>query len=87
MVIYKYPLKMLRLQSVEFPAGAKILSVANQNGTICLWASILNPDPDAATRRREIEIIGTGDQVSKADRTFIGTVLVGAYVWHVFERM
>lgn len=86
MIIYKYPMEMLRLQFIEFPAGAKILSVANQNGTICLWASILNPDADAATRRRAIEIIGTGDQVSKADRTFIGTVLMDGYVWHIFER-
>jgi hypothetical protein len=85
MVIYKYPLKLVAVQPVAMPEGARILSVANQNGIICLWAEIA--DPSAVAKARAIEIIGTGNRFPDAYRTFIGTVLDGKYVWHVFERM
>lgn len=87
--IWKYELEIAP-QQVSMPKGAKILSVANQDGEICLWALV---DQHAPTEERSIEVIGTGWNLDKehksisSELTFIGTVLVGPYVWHVFERI
>lgn len=82
--IYKYPIGITGFQEVAMPKAARILSVANQNGTLCLWALC-----DAAQKEyvaRQIEIIGTGNPMSLNSREFIGTVIVVPFVWHVFER-
>jgi len=84
--IWKYELNITDTQAVLMPAGAEILSVANQHGTLCLWATV---DETAAGRSRVIEVIGTGhviDLYESNRRRFIGTVLMDTLVWHVFER-
>ena len=81
--IWKYTLEITDLQTVEMPSGAIILSVDNQDGSLCLWALV---DTEAAKEEVCIEIIGTGNPVFSATRQFIGTVLMGSLVWHVFER-
>lgn len=82
--IFKYPLKLVDMQLVYMPLGAKILSVDVQNEIICLWAMV---DVKGANQSRVFAIYGTGqpitDDVNKL--TFIGTVQMGVYVWHVFE--
>lgn len=87
MKIYEYPLDITDLQVVQMPAGAKILSVASQNGTLCLWAMVV---PHARLTDRRIEIIGTGYPIPEGTgiyRNFIGTVPIIPFVWHVFERV
>lgn len=85
MVIWKFELEITDLQGVTMPDGAELLSVANQNGNLCLWAMV---DPLKEKRRRYIEIIGTGNPMPMVgvDRKFIGTAVVDPFVWHVFER-
>lgn len=84
--IWKYELQITDLQPVEIPEGAELLSVANQNGRLCLWAMV---DGDRPLETRHIEIIGTGNPVPTdmgVDRRFIGTAVINPSVWHVFER-
>ena len=67
------------------PSGAEILSVADQGGTLCLWAAV---DASAPTEKRMFEIVGTGGYLhpeTGTSRRFISTVLQGSFVWHVFE--
>lgn len=40
MVIWKVELAITDMQTVSMPDGAKLLSVANQNGNLCLWAMV-----------------------------------------------
>jgi hypothetical protein len=80
--IWKYELEITGEQDIEMPAGATILSVAGQNGKLCLWAYVF---PDNPLERRRVEVHGTGNPMKPRDRKFIGTVLLGAFVWHVFE--
>lgn len=85
--IFKYTLEITGNQTVQMPQEARILSVANQNGNLCLWAMV---DIDWPPHPRHIEILGTGNHVVQdmgVERTFIGTVLVDQFVWHVFERI
>lgn len=85
MVIWKYELEVLDIQFIDVPIGGTILSVANQSDRVMLWAMV---NPTNPKEKRRIEIYGTGHNIepTPADRTFIGTVLVAPYVWHVFER-
>ncbi len=83
-MIYKYPLKLTDVQHVTMPKGARILSVHDQRGTICLWALV--DASEVSTEARLIEIIGTGNPMPVAKRQFIGTVVQEPFVWHVFER-
>ncbi len=75
---------------VVMPAGAKILSVSKQpgqrNGIFSLWAIV---DPLNNKCEREIIIRGTGHEFDALDlEPFIGTVIDGDLVWHIYaERM
>ena len=87
MVIWKFQLSMLvDLQKVMMPEGAELLSVANKNGNLFLWAMV---DPSKENQCRWIEIIGTGTPITMniVGRKFIGTAVVNPFVWHVFERL
>lgn len=82
--IWKFKLEVT-VQNITIPAKAEILSVANQNDKICLWALV---EPHNPKIERVIEVVGTGWMIEPAKkRKFIGTVQVGPFVWHVFERL
>ena len=84
MVVWKYELEITDRQELPLPAGAVILSVANQRGKLCLWAMV---NPIVITSIRCIEIIGTGHQIQDlGGLKYIGTVVIDPLVWHVFER-
>ena len=85
--IFKYSLLITDMQAIDMPKGAELLSVANQDGCLCLWAKV---DADKQPETRFVEIIGTGNPIPQdmgVDRSFIGTVLMAPFVWHVFERL
>ncbi|MGJ8680497.1 DUF7352 domain-containing protein [Paraglaciecola sp.] len=81
-VIWKYTLTPAIL--IEIPKGAEILSVAEQNNEICLWALV---DPNAELEAREFHVFGTGHNITIKGFDFIGTALLenGSLVFHVFE--
>ena len=83
--VYKYTLVPTDTQVVRMPASAKILSVANQDDCIRVWAEV-NPDPDVRVVHRVFHIFGTGHQMPEAPGIFVGTVLMcgGQLVFHVY---
>lgn len=81
--IFKYNLVIDRTQTVEMPAHARILSVDNQQGNLCLWAEV---DPDNYKEDRVISIYGTGNPTSSYPGIFIGSVVIDPFVWHVYEQ-
>lgn len=40
MVIWKFKLAITDIQEIKIPEGAELLSVAKQNGNLCLWAMV-----------------------------------------------
>lgn len=80
--IWKFPLEVEDKQSISLPEDAEVLSVQIQHGKPCLWALVI---PDSPTKSRVIEIFGTGTQIPEGNRTYIGTVQMGPFVWHVFD--
>ena len=85
MKVFKYTLEA-RSNVHPVPFGALILSGGQQNGQLCLWALV---NPDERDVQIEITVVGTGwdvtgDPVQRVE-SFLGTVQVGAFVWHVFD--
>ena len=80
--IYKYTLALEDEQVIQMPAHAEILSVANQNGNLCLWAKVI---PSNKLELYKIYIVGTGNPADHVENNyFIGTVIMNPFVWHIF---
>jgi hypothetical protein len=84
--VFKYPLALVDVQEVELPAEAEILHVAEQLGSLMLWANV-ETDNDLVSRR--LAVVGTGHHApSPTEARHIGTVLTGiGLVWHIFEEL
>lgn len=89
--IFKYPLKARDIQEVIMPKGSKILSTAEQNEEICIWA--LCPETKE-TEVREIAVLPTGatqfpDGLGEKITTenYIGSAFfrTEGLVFHVFD--
>lgn len=85
-VVWKFPLPN-PICTVAMPADAQILSVAEQDGALVVWALC---SPNAPITDRRLAAVNTGDvALSSADSRFIGTVQMqrSGVVWHVFEAL
>lgn len=81
--IWKFPLTIDDEQVVEMPRSSVPLSVALQDGTVCLWAEVITEFP---LRKAHISIRGTGHAVPDEYERFMGSVQQGPFVWHIFWR-
>jgi hypothetical protein len=82
--IFKYDLAVTGTQMIMMPRHAKVLSVQDQNGRLCVWAKV-DPHAPADVRRRFV-IVGTGHNlpIEMDSLTYLASVQQGAFVWHVF---
>jgi hypothetical protein len=69
------------------PAGAKILSVQDQTGVICLWARVWTEAKEKELRT--FIIVGTGREFPPSSRPpeYIASVQQDGFVWHIFEQV
>ena len=88
MKIYKYDLEIkigaIDTAEIEMPVNSVPLHVGYQRGQLMLWVRV-NTNPDAAVLKHKFKIYGTGRTISNDRELFIGTVLEGPFVWHVFS--
>jgi hypothetical protein len=82
--VYKYPVRVADVFSVEIPRGAQLLDVQVQHGEPQLWALV---NPDAAHERRWFRLAGTGHDIREAVKGHVGSfqLQAGSLVFHVFE--
>jgi hypothetical protein len=83
-VVWKTEIEITAIQEIEFPVGAELLCVNNQDEKLCVWFKC-NPKIDEK-EYRTIIIAGTGHKTVD-DTKYIGTVLMrgGTLVCHVFD--
>lgn len=85
--IYKYPLLIADDQKIEIPVGHKIINVGLQGRDIVLWAEVDTMNPKT---KLEIFIVGTGNELPKKAKCYIGTVSIpfphGLFVGHVYTN-
>ena len=86
MKIFKYNIRFdfQRIQIVNLPKDAIIISCGWQAKRPCFWA-IVNEDAEKESRR--FRIIGTGSLLYFDYKKFIGTCLDQEHqeIWHIFE--
>lgn len=84
MKVWKFEFPVADTVEIKMPKGARILSVGTQRERhICLWALVDTSAPDVA---RTLYVRGTGHEVvPKIAQHYLGTVMDGQFVWHVFE--
>jgi hypothetical protein len=85
--IYKYPLAVTDVQTVELPENATVLSVQAQGNELVFWARV---DIKAQIKPRVFRVIGTGHPIPDAAYlNYVDTVVLearaGSLIWHVFE--
>ncbi len=80
-VIYKFPLDITDSQKVMLPSDFEILKIGFQGLTLMLWALV---DPQCRVTWRTITIVGTGHEFDPGHKSYIDTVFMGDFVWHVF---
>ena len=90
-VVYKYALAPAAPTTIDhlMPHGAVVLSVGiDPHGALCLWALVDIQSPHPKMPRRFLTV-GTGQATplleDVAHKQFVGTVLQGSFVWHIFE--
>ena len=85
--IWKFEVPVTDRARVAMPAGARVLSVeiGKGLGVVWLWAEV---DPAADVGDRGFRVVGTGNPLPEGveDMRFLGTVLDGPFVWHVYEE-
>ena len=83
--IYKYKLEVTDSQTIKLPLGAKILTVALQDGEPHIWSMV-----DTNDKYNDVEILtfGTGQDISYHGLQYIGTyqLLSGDLVYHIFSK-
>jgi hypothetical protein len=84
--IFKYPVPIDDVFSLNLPEGAKILSFQAQGERPTIWVLV---NPDAPPTRRQFRLAGTGHPISdyEDELQFVGTCQMkgGSLVWHLFE--
>lgn len=79
--VYKYPMKITGKQTIQMPEDSLTILVAEQNGTLCMWAEV---DTESPLEEKEFYIYGTGHEISHDGAMHLGSAVVGNFVWHVY---
>lgn len=78
---YQIPLEYLTVLTGGF---LRVLCVQMQNDTICIWAEVSD---EAPVRELQINLVGTGQELSYFIGDYLGTVQRDSYVWHVYYKI
>ena len=81
MTIWKYEL-CLGSTELSVPFDAKFLHAGVQGDNLFIWMLV---DPSVETVKRLFTVYGTGDEVYSDETSYLATVQMGPFVWHVFE--
>jgi hypothetical protein len=83
--IWKFPLKIDRLQTLTLPTPYKILSIQMQEDRPMMWVEL---DDEGAPTSIEISIYGTGWEVPNDPGQYIATIVLDSagLVWHFYMR-
>lgn len=84
--IYKYPIKVVDIQTVKLPKGAIILTTQLQEEKPYIWAYV---DPNEIEAEDvTLRVYGTGQEIDDSlDLTYIGIIqeFEGRFERHVFK--
>ena len=79
-MIYKYNLDPRDTTILSLPLGSQVLSVGQTNNQLVAWADVTK---EQETENHVLNTVFTSDEVPYSS-TFLGTVIIGILVYHVF---
>lgn len=81
--VYKYELEIVQEQRITMPSGARILHMGMQHSSAMMWAEVhWDNEPEVRT----FYCHGTGHDIPEDGRKWVGTVPMGSFVWHFYEK-
>lgn len=84
--VYKFELRFVEEQTIELYQDYYCLGVAEQDGTLCLWALV---DTETPRVHMKIRIFGTGHPFQEGDNEYLihlgSVVMRNGFVWHAFQ--
>lgn len=86
-IIYKAPLEVVDgEQIILLPNTAKIVAVQEQNGKIYVWFQwYQHPDNADKLHQWRFRIIGTGERFQASKVSYLATVQMPPFIWHVYK--
>lgn len=85
MTIYKYQLHT-ELNRLEIPGFERLLHVGcDPGGCLCVWVLIDKADDEIEPLR--LNVIGTGWDFNANGQSYVGSVTIGQFVWHVWREL
>ena len=82
--IYKYEVPLCDEVTFRLPEGFKVLHLdIDPNNKICFWALV---DTSKPLVLMNVLVFGTGHSLPDEPGQHLGTVIQGAFVWHVFQH-
>ncbi len=84
LTIHKHQIEERDITVLYLPEQSEILKVAKQGDGIYLW---VKGDTEKERIPVNIRIFGTGHPIpSNADLTYLDTVVMSRFVWHIFKE-
>lgn len=81
--IYKYPL-IVGFNGISLPLEAEVVHIAEQNGQLQMWVEQADC---GQLSQRQFNVYGTGHYIYNDNEMHLATVIVGDFVWHVYENI
>jgi len=85
--VYKYTHPVAERFAITVPFNAKFLIVdrdTRQPDDLAFWFEV--ETAQTVTVNRSIVIVGTGHPIPEEARQYLGSVKIGYFIWHVYER-
>jgi hypothetical protein len=79
--VWKFPLEITDQQVIEVHGIPRVVLVAIQNGTPCIWMEM---DTDERKVPMRLYIVGTGHSVPPFTQHVV-SFLDGRFVWHIYS--
>jgi hypothetical protein len=80
--VWKFPIKIEDVQSIEMPHGAMILHAGlDPTGQPCVWAGVRS---EIKTSKQTVYVTGTGHPIPEGPTAYVGSFNQGTFVWHVW---
>lgn len=82
-LIHKETLKLATEQTLKLPTSAIIRKVALQQGNLCVWYQF--DEMDYNIKDVTFKIVGTGFAEIEVNWTYLDSIFIDRFVWHIFQ--
>ena len=82
-IVCKYSM-VFGYNNITLPLESEIIHVGEQYGQLHIW---VEQDPTRPFVQREFNVYATGQYIYNNNEMHVSTVMVGDFVWHLYENI